>query len=739
MARFIGDETLPSGTLVAKVYTSPVASGYIDALDVSAARALPGVAAVLIASDIPGCNQIGDIIADESLLAFHHVRFIGKPIALILAENEAIAHQALQSIRCTILPATPTEQSEEAAASGDVIGLTRTLQKGDVNQAWPHCRTIVKGTITTGAQEHVYFETQRTLAIPDEDRLRIRSATQSPSACQHSIAKVLNLGMHQIDVEVHRLGGAFGGKEEQAKPWAVLAALGAWHTRRPVWLALTRQEDFLYTGKRHPYVAHYRLGLDDEQRILAYEVEFFQDGGAVADLSTAILERTLFHTTSAYAVPNALIRATSCRTNKPSNTAFRGFGAPQGIFAMHAALCDAAEHLGIPFEALQQQNLMQAGDWFPYGERLESQRLQAVLTTLESQYAINARRTALRAFNDTSPRYKKGGALTPICFGIAFTATHLNQADALVNIYRDGSVAIQCSAVEMGQGVYLKIRHAAAQTLGIPVAWVRIDSTTTQTTANMSPTAASTGSDLNGLAAMAACDAIRQRLRTLAASLLSVTEASVVFQGGHINSPESPSTLTWHSLINTAYFERVSLAAHAHYATPGVSYDKHHETGHPFAYYAFGATWVEATVDTLTGRYSIDHAFCVYDIGTSLSVTTDRGQIEGAFVQGMGLCTSEEIRWDEAGHLLTRSLASYKIPDIGAAPIIDVTLLPGGSNPYGPANSKAVGEPPLIGGLGAYFALRDALKAFSPDLRVPFTLPLTPEKVLMSLAREPVV
>lgn len=733
ISRFIGDEQLPPGTLYARVFTSPIASGFIDTLDVSHARALPGIVAVLTASDIPGSNQIGEIIADESLLAFHHVRFVGKPIALVLAENEAAAAQALQLIRCTFTSIEPEESSEHAATMGDTFGPTRVLKKGDIEAAWPHCHTIVRGSVTTGAQEHVYFETQRALAIPTEDRLYVRAATQSPSACQHAIAKVLHLAMHQIEVEVHRLGGGFGGKEEQAKPWAALAALGAWLTRRPVWLALSRQEDFIFTGKRHPYVAHYQLGLDAEQRILAYDVEFFQDGGAVADLSTAILERTLFHATSAYAVPHARIRATSCRTNKPSNTAFRGFGAPQGIFTLHAALCHAAEEIQIPFDALQRKNLMQEGDVFLYGETPSSSRLQDVITVLEGRYDIIYRRNAINEFNTHSGRYKKGAALTPICFGIAFTSTHLNQADAQVNIYRDGSVAIQCSAVEMGQGVYVKVRQAAALALGIPLTWVRIDSTTTQTTVNMSPTAASTGSDLNGMAAIAACSDLRRRLQSLAAELLGVQENTLSFSQGQVTSSAVDKALPWKTLIEHAYFKRLSLAAHAHYATPDVGYDKAHETGHPFAYYAFGATWVEATIDTLTGRYQIDEAYCVYDVGTSLAPATDRGQIEGAFVQGMGLCTCEEILWDQAGELLTHSLATYKIPDIYAAPVIDVTLLEGATNPYGPGNSKAVGEPPLIGGLGAYFALRDALKAFDATLEAPFTLPLTPEKVMMAI------
>lgn len=733
-SRFIGDECFPMGTLYARVFTSPVASGWIESIDISKAQAHPGIVAVLTAKDIPGRNQIGDIIADESLLAFHHIRFIGKPIALVLGETETAAAQALNLIDCTITPTPPIENSEVAALLGEIFGPTRTLSLGNVESAWERSVTKVTGTVTTGAQEHVYFETQRTLAIPSEDRLYLHAATQSPSACQHAIAHVLGVNMHQIEVEVHRLGGAFGGKEEQAKTWAILAALGAWIIKRPVWLALSRAEDFLYTGKRHPYTAHYRLGLDEKHQILAYDVEFFQDGGAVADLSTAILERTLFHATSGFRVPNARIRATSCRTNKPSNTAFRGFGAPQGIFTLQVAMCHAAETLQIPYDSLQLANLIGEGDVFPYGETMPCNRLRDVMSLLSSRYDIAQRRTAITEFNTQSRRYKKGGAITPICFGIAFTATHLNQADVQVTIYRDGSVALQCSAVEMGQGVYLKVRNAAAQALGINIESIRLDSTTTLATANMSPTAASTGSDLSGMAVMVACSGLKAKLLEFAATLLHTPAEQLVLHDGSVYSMSNAlKCLSWEELIAQAYLQRLPLAAHSHYATPDIGYDKRIEKGHPFAYYAFGGTWVEATVDTLTGRYSIDQALCVYDIGCSLAPDTDRGQIEGAFVQGMGLCTCEEILWDDAGHLLTHSLAGYKIPDIYAAPQIDVTLLEGTPNCYGPGNSKAVGEPPLIGGLGSYFALRDALKASNPTMDIPFCIPLTPEKVLMAI------
>lgn len=733
LSRFIGDEILPVGTLHARVFASPIAAGWLESLDISAALAVPGVVRILTAKDIPGKNQIGDIIADESVLAFHHLHFIGKPIAVVLAETPEAAAQALPLIQCVITPAPVCEDSKAAAHAGETFGPTRALSKGNPDAAWPQCATRVSGTVTTGAQEHVYFETQRTLAIPAEDRLYVHAATQSPSACQHSIASVLGIPMHQIEVEVHRLGGAFGGKEEQAKVWAVLVALGAWLTRRPVWLALSRSEDFLLTGKRHPYVANYQLGLDGDGNILVYEVEFFQDGGAVADLSTAILERTLFHASSGYAIPHASIRATSCRTHKPSNTAFRGFGAPQGIFTIQAALCHAAEQLQVPVDELQHRNLAGEGYVFPYGETLGSNRLREVVAALYHRYEIGSRQTALLEFNRHAGkrRFSKGGALTPICFGIAFTSTHLNQADALVTIYRDGSVAIACSAVEMGQGVYLKVRNAAARTLGISIERIRIDSTTTQSIANMSPTAASTGSDLNGLAAIVACTGLKERLLTFAAQQLGIAVSQIDIRDGEILGASAP--LSWEALIDRAYFQRLPLSAHAHYATPDIGYDKRTENGHPFAYYAYGATWVEACVDTLTGRYSIDQAFCVYDIGTSLAPETDRGQIEGAFVQGMGLCTCEEILWDESGHLLTRSLANYKIPDIHAAPVISVTLLEGATNAYGPGNSKAIGEPPLIGGLGAYFAIRAALKAFDADMEIPFALPLTPEKVINAI------
>ncbi len=730
---FVGDLPRPADTLYAAVFTSSVAAGHLRALHVAEAQALPGVVAVLTARDIPGDNQLGEIIEDESLLAHAEVRFVGKPLALVVAESAAQARAALAHIRAEIEAVAPVFDTRQAAAQSSTFGPRREIRKGDLQAAWQRCHLIVSGQVHTGAQEHVYLETQRSLAIPLEDGgLKLWSATQSPSAVQKSAARVLGIDMHLIEVEVPRLGGGFGGKEEQAKPWAVLAALAAHHTRRPVYLELDRREDMRYTGKRHPYAADYRLGVATDGTLLAFEADFLQDGGAVADLSTAILERTLFHAGNAYAIEAMRISATSCRTAHPSNTAFRGFGAPQGIFTIEAALHHAADALGLPVEQLQRRNLVSAGYRFHYGQTLEHSSMAQVWDRLIARSDLAQRRAEVAAFNARERWQRKGLALMPVCFGISFTSTHLNQAGALLHIYEDGSLNLSASAVEMGQGVYSKLQQVAARALGISLARVRVEHTQTGRAANMSPTAASVGADLNGLAVLDACAQLRERLLDFAAAHTGHPRDQLALREDQLYAGDT-AILDWPTLIHAARMARLDLSAHGFYRTPHIGYDRSLEQGHPFAYHVFGAALIEATVDCLRGTYHIDTADAVYDLGESLDPAVDRGQVEGGIVQGIGYATLEEIRWDAAGHLLTDDLARYKIPDLYTAPRVDVSLINGGQNPYGPFNSKAIGEPPFILGLGAWFAVRDALRAWSPQLALPFDLPLTAERVLMAL------
>lgn len=710
IAHFTGDLPLPAGTLHAMVATSPHAHARVSAIDSAAALAEPGVLAVLTAADIPGVNDVGNLFHDEPMLADGIVHCVGQPYALVLADTFDAAWRGAAKITADwdILPAV--FDAREAFAAGDLIQPPRTFALGDIDDAWSRCTTIVRGRTDTGAAEHVYLETQCALAIPrDDGGLRLHSATQSPSVVQQAIAAVLGLPMHAVEVDVARLGGGFGGKEDQATLWACLAAFAAQHAQRPVRLCLDRHDDIRITGKRHPYAADFRLGLDADGRFLAYEAFFFQNAGATADLSTAILERSLFHATNAYFIPNVRVTAASCRTNLPSNTAFRGFGAPQAIFVIESAIRAAARERGVPASELQARNLLQDGDVFPYGMRAEQPRARACWQALEARHDIAACQRAATAWNAAAPRERKGVDVMPVCFGISFTATLLNQAEALVHVYGDGSVAVTTGAVEMGQGVHARIRAIVARTLGIDEARVRIESTSTTRVANVSPTAASTGADLNGAAAREAC--------------LRILDSLARVPGG--------AAMGWLQRVAAAYAQRLPLSALAHYATPGLHFDRECNQGRPFAYHVYGAAIIESTVDTLRGTGRIDRIRVVHDIGRSLDETIDRGQVEGAIIQGLGWMTCEDVRHDAAGRLLTDTLATYKIPDLDSAPPIDVCLLRDeGSNPDALGGSKAVGEPPLVYGLGAFFALRDAIQHARPALVADDHAPMTPERIL---------
>lgn len=731
-ARFTGDLPLPPGTLHAMVATSPQAHARFNGIDRSAALAEPGVVAVLTAADIPGTNDIGNLFRGEPLLAADTVHCVGEPYALVVADSADAAWRGAQKLRAEWQPLPAIFDVRAAYAAGQLIQPPRTFALGDVDAAWASCTTVVSGRIELGSAEHVYMETQCALAIPrDDGGLKIHSATQSPSGVHKAVAAISGLPMHLIEVEVERLGGGFGGKEEQATPWACLAALAALRLRRPVRLQLDRPDDMRLTGKRHPYSADYRLGLDAQGNFLAYEATLYQNAGCTADLSTAILERSLFHATNAYRLPNVRVTAASCRTNLPSNTAFRGFGAPQAIFVLEAAIRRAARQLGIAPESLQRQNLLHTGDAFPYGMTAADDRATACWDELSSHFDLAGRQQAVAQFNASGGPLRKGLTVVPVCFGIAFTATLLNQAEALLHVYADGSVSITTGAVDMGQGVQHRIRRVVALTLGVDEARVHVASTSTRSVANVSPTAASTGADLNGEAARQAALRILAGLRPLAAELLACPPAAVVFAHDAATQADG-RRIAWPELIVAAYARRVPLSALAHYATPGLHFDPSANQGRPFAYHVMGAALVEATVDVLRGTGRIDRVAVVHDVGLSLDPTLDRGQIEGAIVQGIGWMTSEEILYDENGRLLTDTLASYKIPDLYDAPAIDIRLRQD-AGAAGLLGSKAVGEPPLIYGLGAYFALRAAMAAWRPLPDEVQQTPLTAERIFTQL------
>lgn len=742
-SRFVADEPFPANTAFAAVAPSPIAHGKLISLATQEAMRADGVLAVLTHRDIPGQNQIGSITQDEPLFAADALHFVGQPLALVLATTEEAARHAAKLVKAEIEPLPAIFDPREAYACGELIGAARTFVLGDVDRAWADCAVVVSGRADSGAQEHVYLETQGALVLPVEGGgLRVLSATQAPTAVQRVLARVLGRPMHRIEVDVRRLGGAFGGKEDQATAWAALAALGAWKLNRPVRLILRRAEDMRWTGKRHPYSSDFKIGLARDGRILAYEVFFHQHAGAAADLSPAVLERTLFHATNAYFIPNVRATAASCRTNLAPNTAFRGFGGPQAMFVMEAAICKAARALGVEPAEIQAKNLLNAGDVLPYGMKLGTPTLQRCWTEAIERFDLKAARERAAAFNAGHRLEKKGLALMPVCFGISFTNTMLNQAGALVNVYTDGSVSVSTAAVEMGQGTNTKLRRVAAATLGVHLERVRIESTSTARVANTSPTAASTGPDLNGNATRLACLNLLDRLKEVAGKQLKtgkpqgieILEERVWLEGRE-------TTLTWTELVSAAYFGRVSLSAQAHYATPQLHFDKAANKGEPFQYHAVGVAIIEATVDCLRGTARVDSVRVVHDAGDSLDVAVDCGQVEGGVMQGIGWMTVEEIIHDTQGRLRTDTLTTYKVPDLYDAPAeFQVCFLENSTGPAGVLGAKTVGEPPFMYGIGAYFALLDALRSARPELEPAFVAPLTSERIFMMLhgaARSP--
>jgi xanthine dehydrogenase large subunit len=543
--------------------------------------------------------------------------------------------------------------------------------------------------------------------------------------------------MHTIEVDVQRLGGGFGGKEDQANAWAAICAVGSLLTKRPVKYALHRMEDMRMTGKRHPYSADYKIGLDKDLKIIAYEAVFYQNAGASADLSPPVLERTLFHCTNSYYIPNVTATAYSCRTNLPPNTAFRGFGGPQGMFVIESAIAQAAEHLNIPASDIQKANLLQVDDEFPYGQLAES---EAVTSWEQADDAFDFARHQRGAneFNSNSKYIKKGVALMPVCFGISFTKTPMNQARSLVHVYTDGSVAVSTGAVEMGQGVNTKMAQVAARVFSLPIERIKVHTTNTLRIANTSPTAASAAADLNGRATQIACETILARLKEVAKGLLGAENTDdIVFQNGFIFHKGEPTDWDWLMLVNEAQMQRVSLSEHSHYATAGIHFDWGTAKGHPFAYHVYGTAIVGVTVDCLRGIYEVDYVKTVHDFGHTMNKAVDYGQVEGGIVQGIGWMTMEEIVYDEQGKLRSNALSTYKIPDIYSVPkTIDIVPLVTSRENLGVFSSKAVGEPPRMYGIGAYFAIRNAIKAYNSTVDPAFDAPFTAEKVLMNLYRE---
>ncbi|HVF47742.1 MAG TPA: molybdopterin cofactor-binding domain-containing protein [Pyrinomonadaceae bacterium] len=753
---YLDDIPVVQGTLYACVFDSPVALCKVKHVDTTEAERSEGVFRVITAKDLLGENQIGGIVPDEPLLAEGEVHFQGQPIAIVVADSEESARKAAKKITADIELLEPVTDPRVAAATESFIVPPKKFVLGDTAAAFAGCVHVFEGRTDQNGQEHLYIETQGAYAVPTEaGGLKVYSSTQGPTAVQRAVCRVTGLPMHQVEVDVQRLGGGFGGKEDQANAWAGICAVAAQLTKRPVKYALHRMEDMRMTGKRHPYSSDYKIGLDKELKIVAYEVTFYQNAGAACDLSPPVLERTLFHCTNSYYIPHVTATAYCCRTNLPPNTAFRGFGGPQGMFVIESAIAHAAEKLGVNAAEIQRRNLIDDGDEFPYGQKAESDAITS-WTQAEDKYDFAALQREADEFNASSKYFKKGVATMPVCFGISFTKTPMNQARSLVHVYTDGSVAVSTGAVEMGQGVNTKIAQVASRMFGLDIDAVKVHTTNTLRIANTSPTAASAAADLNGKATQMACEAIRDRLVQVAMPLVEGESAeALTFADGFVHRNGEKTSLAWQTLVLEAHLQRVNLSEHSHYATPGIHFDWSTAKGHPFAYHVYGTAIVGVTVDCLRGRYEVDYVKCCHDFGSSMNTAVDNGQIEGGIVQGLGWVTMEEVVYDSEGKLRSNALSTYKVPDIYSVPKdISITPLETTRGNLAVFNSKAVGEPPLMYGIGAYFAIRNAVRAFgipasagqssagepakagTPNASPPFDLPFTPEKVLMNLYRE---
>ena len=732
---YVDDVNIRQGTFHAVVFDAPKAHGKIKSIDYSKAEALEGVERIFTYKDIPGKNEIGGIIADEPLFAENEVHFWGMPIALIVAETEFIARKARGLIHIEIEDLPVITTAKEAKAKGSFINAPRSFSLGDTEKAFADCHYIFEGETFSNGQEHLYIEAQGAYAEPMENgNIKITSSTQGPTAVQKTVAQVLGVAMHKIEVDVTRLGGGFGGKEDQATPWAVMAALATYHLNQSVKLILNRHDDLRMTGKRHPYESTYKIGLSKDLKILAYQTEFLQNSGAAADLSPAIAERTLFHATNSYYVPNVTTKVLSCKTNLPPNTAFRGFGGPQGMFVIESAIAKAAHEIGVPAREIQEANLLDENDTFSYGQIAKKVEAKNTWNSAKKTYNIEALEQEVADFNKNNSAFKKGLSFMPITFGISFTNTPMNHARALVHIYLDGSVGISTAAVEMGQGVNTKMMQIAADVFSIPIEKIKIETTNTTRVANTSPSAASSTADLNGKATLMACNALVERLKKVASEDLNVSENNITLKEEAVFVDEKKSDVTWTSLISSAMLKRVALTENAHYATPEIHFDKTKEKGHPFAYHVYGTAITTVTVDCTRGTYVFDSVKIVHDYGKSMSEGIDLGQVEGALIQGIGWMTLEEIAYNEKGRLLSNALSTYKVPDIFSVPkIVEVIPVETEGNDMAILKSKAVGEPPLMYGIGAYFALQNAIKAFNPNHDLEFHAPMTPEKVLTSL------
>ena len=745
---YIDDIDINGRLLYGKVIYSKYASAGIKSVNTGKALNLPGVKAILSYKDIPGENQMGPVVHDEPCLAVDEVSFIGQAVLLVAAESPEIAREASGLIQIEYEPHEPVLSIETAIETDNRLQPPRKIETGNALKALKSCEHTLEGTFTTGGQEHWYLETQSALAVPGEDlEMKVYSSTQHPSETQAIVAEVLGVNRNEIEVEVRRMGGAFGGKETQANHYAAWAALLARSTGHPVKIHLTRDEDQIMTGKRHEFISNYKVGFDDAGKITALDVEFNVNAGAAADLTMPILERAMFHIDNAYFIPNLRVIGNTWKTNLPPNTAFRGFGGPQGMAVIENIIDRVARFLGKDALEVRHLNLYKPdfNNRTHYGQIVPNDRLEVLLEQIITSSGYFRRRKDVDEFNRKNEFMKKGLALTPVKFGISFTTAFLNQAGALVNIYQDGTVLVNHGGTEMGQGLNTKITEIAASELGIDPENIKVNATNTSKVPNTSATAASSGTDLNGMAVKDAITKIKSRLKVVAAThfnkdkkLITTAPENVTFENDMVFDKENPErSISFKELIPVAYISRISLSATGYYKTPNIHFDRETGKGKPFHYFASGMSVSEILLDTLTGRMKILRTDILHDAGKSINERIDIGQIEGAFIQGVGWVTNEELKYDDNGNLLTHSPDTYKIPTISDIPEdFRVELLKGYPNPNTIRQSKAIGEPPFIHALSVFMAIKDAVSATGNHKTEPeLPIPATSEAILKAIMK----
>ena len=739
-ALYVDDLPEPRGTLQLYAYPARRAHARITRLDVSRVRTAPGVACVITAADIPGVNDVSPIHRDDDpVLAAGEVQFHGQPLFAVAAEtlDQARAAAALAEVDYADLPAILT--AEEALAQGSFVLDPHEMRRGDAAAAIAAAPHRLSGRFTVGGQDHFYLEGQVSLAVPIEDGdVLIYCSTQHPSEVQHNVARVLGRADHAVTVEVRRMGGGFGGKETQASQWAALAAVAAVQTGRAAKFRLDRDDDMIMTGKRHDFTIDYAVGFDASGRIQGIDFVHLVRCGFSADLSGAIADRAMFHADNGYYLENVRILSHRCRTNTVSNTAFRGFGGPQGMIGIEQVIDAIARHLGLDPLEVRKRNLYGKAERnvTPYHMTVEDNILPELIAELEASAGYAERRAEIRRYNATARYLRKGLALTPVKFGISFTTSFLNQAGALLHIYADGSLHLNHGGTEMGQGLFVKVAQVVAEELQVDIGRIKITATNTGKVPNTSATAASSGSDMNGKAAQAAAATLKERLIDFAATHFQVPRAQVLFRANRVRIGDTD--LAFDDLIDLAYHHRISLSATGYYRTPKIHYDRATASGRPFFYFSYGAAVSEVIVDTLTGEYRVTRVDILHDVGRSLNPAIDLGQIEGGFVQGMGWLTSEELWFDAEGRLRTHAPSTYKIPTAGDRPAdFRIALQRFAENPEDTIHrSKAVGEPPLMLAISVHRALSDAVASLAdyrilPDLDAP----ATPERVLAAIDR----